>query len=225
MPTTVAIDGGAYTGTSTAGRLLAERLGLPFLNTGRIYRAGAYEVMRRGGHVDDAEFCRRVTQTTHFNFDELGDVVAVAGRPVSTEELYTPEMGPAASRFSAHPEVRWELLELQRGFAVQHGCVMEGRDIGTTVLPGANHKFFFTCDTEERVRRSELAGRSQTAAQIERRDRDDANHEFGAFVKPPDACVIDTTHIPPKLVVECLAQFIALGHLGLLGAILQRIGR
>lgn len=198
----IAIDGPAGAGKSTVSRLLARRLGFFLLDTGAIYRALALLALREGIDVgDDARLGERAARmAVRFEEGEGGQRVIVDGDDVS-DAIRTAEISVGASRVSAHPAVRAALLELQRAIARQGGCVVEGRDIGTVVLPWAPLKFFVTASVAERARRrhAELLARGQASdlavveEEIRERDRRDETREVAPLRRADDAVLVDTS--------------------------------
>jgi cytidylate kinase len=202
----VAIDGPAGSGKSTVARAVAEELGVVDLNTGAAYRAVALVALREGVDLKDgtalAEISRRVSLD--------GDGARVDDEAVPEEELRAPEVSAAASTVSARPEVRAILLEVQREAAVkaseEGGAVVEGRDIGTVVLPEAELKIYLSAAPEERARRrAHQTGREaeferiQEAMQV--RDRQDSERDTAPLKPAPDAVILDTTSLSLEGVV------------------------
>lgn len=203
----VTIDGPAGSGKSSVAQAVADRLGFTNLNTGAAYRAVAFLALREGVRTDEkkalAELSERVS---------LGDLgVEVDGARVPESDLRSPEVSAAASEVSVHPEVREVLLTVQRRAAVEisdkNGAVVEGRDIGTVVLPHADLKVFLSADPEERARRrAAQSGREKELGRIReamsRRDRQDTEREVAPLKPAPDAEVIDTTGLALEEVVS-----------------------
>lgn len=190
----VAIDGPAGSGKSTVARAVAARLGLPYLDTGAMYRSVAYAVLRDGIEPNDAERVGALAQAAVIVVD---DRVLVDGAD-ATAAIRGPEVTAIVSAVSAHPEVRTELVGRQRRWADGHGGgVIEGRDIGTVVWPDATVKVFLTADEGERARRRALETGVQEAAQVAgdlaRRDRFDSTRAVSPLTAASDALVIDTT--------------------------------
>ena len=197
----IAIDGPAGSGKSSVARAVADKLGFANLNTGAAYRAVALLALREGVDLDDgaslAEVSRRV------GLDEQGPLVdGVLVRESAL--LRTPEVSAAASTVSARPEVRAVLLEVQREAAreasTQRGAVVEGRDIGTVVLPDAELKIFLSAAPEERARRrAHQTGREEELDCIReamrKRDRQDSERETSPLKPAPDAVTLDTTSL------------------------------
>lgn len=203
----IAIDGPAGSGKSSVARLVAQRLGLVNLNTGAAYRAVALLALREGVDLGDGKALGRLAGRVRL---EPGGVL-VDGRRVPEGELRLPEVSAAASRVSAHPEVRRVLLPVQREAAERArragGAVVEGRDIGTVVLPDADLKVFLSASPEERARRrAAQTGREGEVERIRRaileRDRQDSERAVSPLRPAPDAAVIDTTEMGLEEVVE-----------------------
>lgn len=186
----IAIDGPAASGKGTLGKRLAEHYGLRHLDTGLIYRAVAKALLDAGLPLDDcahaAEAARRLDPAA---FDE---------------RLKSHAIGQAASIVSAIPDVRTALVAFQRNFAAeQPGAVLDGRDIGTVICPGADVKIFVTAEPQARARRRflELCANGQRAtetdilADILRRDERDTKRTVAPLAPAPDAHLLDTTHL------------------------------
>jgi cytidylate kinase len=198
----ITIDGPAGAGKSTVAKRLAQRLGYRMLDTGAIYRAVALAAQRTGVAWDDGPALARVADGLAIDFRFEGDVnhVVVDGDDV-TSAIRTPEISQGASQVSAHPEVRAALLDLQRRLGAGGGVVVEGRDTGTVVFPGARAKFFLTASVEERARRraDELraAGRDVDIATLVReqteRDQRDAGRAVAPMVPASDAIHVDSS--------------------------------
>lgn len=211
IPILITIDGPAGSGKSSAARAVADRLGIVNLNTGAAYRAVALLALREGVDVDDgaalAEIAGRVV---------LGvEGVRLDGEEVSEPDLRTPEVSAAASKVSVHREVREMLLSVQREAARRAredgGAVVEGRDIGTVVLPDAELKVFLSASSEERARRR--AAQSGRESELERihkamsvRDRQDSERQASPLKPAPDAIVLDTTALNLEEVVTRILE-------------------
>ena len=203
----VAIDGPAGSGKSSVARAVAGELGFIDLNTGAAYRAVALLALREGVDLEDGavlvEIARRI------DLDAGG--ARVDGAPVPEEDLRTPEVSAAASKVSARPEVREVLLSVQREAAQkargEGGAVVEGRDIGTVVLPDADLKIFLQAAPEERARRRAYqTGREaeldRIREAIKKRDRQDSERETSPLKPAPDAVILDTTSLSLDEVVS-----------------------
>ena len=186
----IAVDGPAASGKGTVAARLAALYGLPFLDTGLLYRAVGVGVLDAGGSLDDAAAAEAVARA--LKAESLQD----------TDRLTSGEAGEAASRVAGYPGVRAALLEFQRAFAAQPGgAVLDGRDIGTVIAPDAPAKLFITATPEVRATRrwKQLTGRGDVIAyedmlaDIMRRDERDAGRGAAPMVQAKDAVLLDTT--------------------------------
>ena len=196
----VAIDGPAGAGKSTVARALAERLGFRYLDTGAMYRALTWLAMKRGLDLGNAEALAQLAQEQPVLFSE-GDRVSIAGTDVtaSIRETRVDRMVPVVAR---HPAVREVMRERQRELGRDGDVVIEGRDIGTVVAPGAEVKVFLVADREERAKRrmAERPGIGADALATDLRQRDERD---AARMQPaPDAIEIDTTSLEVEDVVD-----------------------
>lgn len=214
-PRIVAIDGPAGVGKSTVSRLLADKLGLPVLDTGAMYRAAALAVLQAGVDPADGEAARRVAEEAAVAVRPTaggGLEVLLDGEPVG-DRIRTPEVSEATSKISADPAVRRRLVTLQRRAAEATGAVVEGRDIGTVVFPDTPHKFFLDADSEVRAARRwqdlRAAGRDVTREEVrrhqDRRDERDSKRRASPLTRDDSYTVIDTSHLTPEEVVERMA--------------------
>jgi len=207
----ITIDGPAGAGKSTAARMLADRLGFEFLDTGAMYRAVAWACVDRNIDLNDADAVSETVAGISIQFDE--DRIICNGRDVTTE-IRSAEASHAASIVAAVPAVRLEMVRLQRESAAGHNYVTEGRDQGSEVFPDSECKFFVTADPEERAERRllELQRRGQSGsmeevlAQIVDRDERDRAREIGPLVKADDAVEVDTSVKTIEQVVDYLEQ-------------------
>jgi cytidylate kinase len=203
----VTIDGPAGSGKSSAARELARRLGFEFLDTGAMYRAVSFALLRDG--IDEADADALEAWLPTLNLEAPPGVVRLNGEDISGR-IRTPEITALASRLAVVPVVRHFLGGLQRTVSVGRNLVCEGRDQGTVVFPEADRKFFLIADSRERARRrqGELASRGIDVpfaevlrAQDERDDRD-AGRNLAPMRAAADAVVLDSTHLTPDQVVE-----------------------
>lgn len=212
----IAIDGPAGAGKSTVARRVAERLHIRYLDTGAMYRAMALYAMRCGVPVGDEAAVERVLRDADIRvrYTEDGQRVLLSGEDV-TDGLRTPELSMAASDVSAHRVVRVKLTELQRQVARENDVVMDGRDIGTNVLPDTPYKFYLTASVEERARRRllELAARgaaagtlADVAREIEQRDYNDSHRAYMPLRQAEDALYIDSTGMTVEEVTETILR-------------------
>jgi cytidylate kinase len=208
----VAIDGPSGSGKSTVARALAARLGLRYLDTGAMYRAVTAEVLHRGVDPTDADAVARVA-TAELSVSTTPDPasVRVDGRDV-TGEIRGPAVTAAVSAVSAVPAVRARMVARQRAIIGGGGIVVEGRDIGTTVVPDADLKVFLTAAPAARAQRrarETAEGLAATAADLARRDALDAGRAASPLARAADAVEVDTTALGPDAVVERIAAELA----------------
>jgi CMP/dCMP kinase len=201
--TVIAIDGPAGSGKSTVAREVANRLGLDYLDTGAMYRAVAFEAIRRGIDPDDAATVAELARQMEII---VADRILVNGSD-ATVEIRSPEVTRAVSSVAANPEVRHELVLRQREWAAAHGGgVVEGRDIGTVVFPLAPLKVYLTASEEERATRRtrEMLERDfdRVAADMARRDRIDSTRTSSPLAVAADAVQLDTTGMDAEEVVD-----------------------
>jgi len=210
----ITIDGPAASGKSTVARLLAERLGASFLDTGAMYRAVTLAAIRAGVDMSDQEKLLGVMETSDFLFSvkEGKMVVGINGADVS-EQLRNPEITANARHIASAPRVREKLVEMQRQFAAgQEKIVTEGRDQGTVAFGDADIKFYLTAEPSERARRRQAQLRTKGVSEnlekiqsaIEERDKSDENRAVGPLKPAGDAVVVDTTDLSIEEVVEKL---------------------
>jgi cytidylate kinase len=189
-PRVVAVDGPAAAGKGTLARRLAAELGLPYLDTGLLYRAVGRRVLDAGGDPRDAATA-------------AAEARALTAADLERTDLRTPEADMASSAVAVIPEVRAALLDWQRDFGRRHGAVMDGRDIGTVIFPDAPAKLFVTASPAARAKRRwlELQGKGVTRdlaeveAEMRARDAQDAQRATAPMKPAPDAVVLDTTEL------------------------------
>ena len=211
-PLIVAIDGPSGVGKSTVARLLARRLGVPVLDTGATYRAVALEVLEAGVDPDDRDAVLRAARRAAIDLRRAPDgglEVLLDQRPVA-QRIRTPEVSAATSKISVHPEIREQLVKLQRRVAERFGAVVEGRDIGTVVFPGTPHKFFLTARPEVRAERRHLelmaagkeASYQRVLSELEKRDARDSSRRSSPLVCDHSHQPIDTSSLSPEQIVD-----------------------
>lgn len=215
MKDVVAIDGPAGAGKSTVARLVAQKIGYRYVDTGAMYRALTLFALQRGVPCDDDDLITALAAEAVIAFNDDGPIPSVMlnGRNVSTA-IRQPEVSRKVSFVARVSAVRERLTALQRKIALGGRVVMEGRDIGTVVLPDAAYKFFVTASVEERARRRQLelvaAGHPSNiktlADEIARRDAIDSTRAIAPLKPAPDAVIIDTTQCSIEDVVGMIVR-------------------
>ena len=207
----VAIDGPSGAGKSTVARAAAQKLGFVYVDTGALYRAIGWYAKEKGIALEDCQpVCRLLPEIKlRLLYDERGQRVLVNGRDVS-EEIRTPEMSRYASAVSALAPVRQFLLQTQRDIAREHAVIMDGRDIGTVILPDAQVKIFLTASPEKRAERRYLewkekglaVDRDSVLQELMRRVENDTRREQAPLRSAEDAVVLDTSELTLEESVE-----------------------
>jgi cytidylate kinase len=202
----IAIDGGVASGKSAVGRRVAEKLGLPFVDSGLMYRAIARLATQRGIDPRDSPAVTSIADSQRIRID--GERVWADGVEL-TQGIYDSDYADALPIVSAIPEVRKALVAQQREMA-DPGVVMAGRDIGTVVFPDADHKFFLLASLDEKVRRraaqyerrGERVDEETMRREVEHRDRVDSERPVAPLKPATDAIIIDTDNLDLDQVVE-----------------------
>lgn len=202
----IAIDGPAGAGKSTVARAVAKKLGILYLETGAMYRAMALKAMREGIDPNDKEQVLPLLECTEIYAKNIGGTqhTYLDGEDVSGL-IRTPEISRGASDISAIPDVRIKLAQIQRNIAHTSDVVMDGREIGSYVIPECENKFYVTASVDERARRRLLElkekGRDNgmtvedMAKDIAERDYNDSHRAFAPLLRLPEAILIDTTDL------------------------------
>ena len=214
----IAIDGPAGAGKSTIARRLAKDLGFYYVDTGAIYRTVAYFMDLLGISPKDVDGVERYIDelTVTIEYDEEGVQHMIMNGMDVTDDIRTQEISQKASLVSAHSVVRDVLLGMQRDVAKKHNVIMDGRDIGTVVLPKANVKIFLTADAEVRAKRryDELIAKGQKAnlpqilKEIQQRDHQDMNRAIAPLKQAKDAVKVDTSNLDIEGVVEAIKTIV-----------------
>jgi cytidylate kinase len=206
----VTIDGGVASGKSAVGRRVAEKLGLPFIDSGLMYRAITRLAAQRAIDPRDSDAVTKLAESTGLRIE--GERVWAGGHEL-TEGIYDTDYADALPIISATPGVRHALVEQQRAMA-KNGVVMAGRDIGTVVFPDAEHKFFLIASLDEKVRRraaqyerrGERVDEGAMRKEVELRDRVDSNRPIAPLRPAEDAVIIDTDHLDVDQVVDRIVE-------------------
>jgi cytidylate kinase len=212
----IAIDGGVASGKSAVGKRVAERLGLPFIDSGLMYRAITRLAAGRGIDPGDEDAVTQLARSVPLTVE--GDRVWADGVEL-TDGIYDADFAEALPTISAIPGVREALVEQQRR-AARDGVVMAGRDIGTVVFPNADYKFFLTASLDEKVRRraaqferrGERVDAEAMRKEVEARDRVDTERAIAPLRPAPDAVVIDTDNLDVDEVVDLIVRHVEEGR-------------
>jgi CMP/dCMP kinase len=201
---TIAIDGPAASGKSTTAKLVAHKLGYLHIDTGAMYRAITLKALDEKVDPDDRKEIVRIAETSTIQLDEKDGMTRVFldGTEV-TKRIRTQQVTRAVSMVSSYKAVREVMVQAQRGMAAQGGVVLEGRDIGTVVLPKAELKIFMIASVEERARRRKKdlvlvgieADEADLIKEIDARDRKDSTRETSPLRKAADAIELDTSNM------------------------------
>lgn len=210
----IAIDGPAGAGKSTIAKLLAQKLGYTYIDTGAMYRAVALQSLRQGVGPADGPALAEMMSGLQIRLDQEGHIF-LNGEDVS-REIRLPEVGNRASAVSAQGEVRANLVRQQQKMAAQQGVVMDGRDIGTVVLPDADCKIFLTASSLVRAQRrtKELLEKGldadlvQIQQEIEERDLRDCTREISPLRQAEDAILLDSSEMNIQQVVDAITALV-----------------
>ena len=213
----IALDGPAGSGKSTVAKILAKDYNILYLDTGAMYRACGLKALRLGVDPKDREAVEKMLPELNVKVEYFGGAqhTRLDGEDVSSASRENA-VSMAASSISAHPAVRVKMVEMQREIAKSMSCVLDGRDIGSTVLPDAKFKFYITADSKIRAMRrfKELQERGESVefeklhAETVARDKQDSEREFSPLVCADDAVVIDTSEMDVDSVVAAVKSVI-----------------
>ena len=214
----IAIDGPAGAGKSTIAKRLAKELGYYYVDTGAIYRTVAYFMDLLGVSPKDVDGVERYIDELNIEirYDEEGKQHMLMNGMDVTDEIRTQDISQKASLVSAHAVVREVLLDMQRDVAKAHNVIMDGRDIGTVVLPKADVKIFLTATPEVRAKRrtDELIAKGQQAKfevvlkEIQQRDHQDTHREIAPLKMAKDSIKLDTSELDIEGVLEAMKKII-----------------
>ena len=214
----IAIDGPAGAGKSTIAKRLAAELGYHYVDTGAIYRTVAYFMDLLGVSPKDVDGVERYIDelTIEIEYDEEGKQHMIMNGMDVTDDIRTQEISQKASLVSAHAIVREMLLDMQQDVAKNYNVIMDGRDIGTVVLPKANVKIFLTASPEVRAKRrtDELLAKGQkvsyeqTLKDIQQRDYQDMNRPIAPLKQAKDAVLLDTSELSIEQVIAKMKEII-----------------
>ncbi len=211
----IAIDGPAGAGKSTISKAAAKKLGFIYIDTGAMYRAVGLAAVRQGIDTTDTEGVTSILDDIEISisYDESGQQIFLNGENVSAH-IRLPEISVAASNVAVIPAVRLKLVELQRELAAHNDVLMDGRDIGTYVLPDAEVKIFLTASVEERAMRRyrELVEKGiqadfdEVKADMEYRDKNDSEREFAPLKPAEDSIILDNTDLSLEQSVDKICE-------------------
>jgi cytidylate kinase len=211
----IAVDGPSGAGKSSSSRLLAERLGFRYVDTGALYRVVGLRAVEKGVSADDDSQLAALCDHLSLQFLPEGNGVRILlGEREITTDIRRPEVSQMASKVSARPVVRQCLLAVQRELGKEGGVVMEGRDIGTVVFPDADVKFYLDASPEMRGRRrhAELQGHGmttdlrETIQEMAERDQRDRSRTHAPLQRAEDAILVDTTTLSLAEVVDLMLR-------------------
>lgn len=213
----VAVDGPSGAGKSTLAKLIASKFGYIYLDTGALYRSIGLYVRRKDADPKDEKALEALLPEIKLDivYKEDGQHVLLCGEDVG-DKIRTPEISMYASAVSAHPPVRKFLLDLQRNIAREHNCVLDGRDIGTVILPDADVKIFLSASAEQRAKRRVLELRAKgidavyedVLADIEKRDLDDSTRALAPLKPASDAVLLDNSELNIEETLAAAAKII-----------------
>lgn len=216
----IALDGPAGSGKSTVAKIIANKLDILYLDTGATYRACALKCYLSGIDVKDESAVKKIIEDIDVKVEYKNgtQVTLLDGKDVSSD-IRKPEVSMLASAVSAHKVVRDKMVELQREVAKSMDCVLDGRDIGSNVLPDAEFKYYITADSKIRAERryKELIERGTPVdfeklhEEIVLRDYNDSHREFAPLKKCDDAKLIDTSHMTVDEVVDTILKDVTKG--------------
>ncbi len=206
----ITLDGPGGSGKTSIAKAIAEQLKIAYLDTGAMYRGVAYFMVGQGVDVSDEEMVKSRLDDVHLSVKRIdGEQKIYIDNNDVTPYIRTPEMSMAASTVSKIPQVRLKLVEMQRKIASETSCVIDGRDIGSYVLPDAEFKFYLTADVNERAKRRYLEIKNKCDTTLEKvkeemiaRDEQDSKRAFAPLVIPAGAYVIDTTNLKFEEVLD-----------------------
>ena len=215
---TIAIDGPAGAGKSTIARALAKELGYYYVDTGAIYRTVAYFLDLLGVSPKDVDGVERYLDelTVEIEYDETGKQHMIMNGMDVSDDIRTQDISQKASLVSAHAIVRDMLLDMQRDVAKKHNVIMDGRDIGTVVLPRATVKIFLTASAEVRAQRrlDEMLAKgqqgnfNQVLADIQQRDYQDSHRPIAPLKQAKDAVLLDTSDLDIDGVIAAMKKIV-----------------
>lgn len=211
----IAIDGPAGAGKSTVARLVAEKLGYIYINTGSMYRAITWKALQEKINLEDEDALVRLAEQSHISFTDGGSRVLLDGLDI-TSQTRTPEVDRNISIVVKFPRLRKIMVEQQRQLGLKYSVVSEGRDLTTVVFPNAEVKIYLTASIEERARRRQIElsekgynlSLEQVMNETAKRDELDKTREHSPLKVANDAIIIDTTNMSIEQVVSAILDIV-----------------
>jgi cytidylate kinase len=196
----ITIDGPSGAGKTTVAKLVAERLGLQYIPSGKLYRAVAYQMLQTGTAEHDPEQITAMLVTLKLTLQPGGHVL-LNGQDV-TDQLQTPEVGSQSSIMAQNKQIRQYLTALHHNIAARRRCVIEGRSTAIEIFPQADLKIWLTADEAVRIHRKSQAEGDQAAGAVMTRDEIDKIRQLAPMQKAADAVVVDTTHLTAQAAAD-----------------------
>lgn len=217
MVCSIAIDGPGGAGKSTIAKIIAKKLGYVYIDTGAMYRAVGLFAVRRGVDTENAQALEKILGDIEIDIKNIGGEMHIflCGEDVS-DKIRTPEISMAASNVARAVPVRLKLVELQRKLAEKSDVIMDGRDIGSYVLPNANVKIYLTADVSARAKRryDELIVKDPSIRfedvleDMKKRDYNDSHRDFAPLCQAEDAILVDTSNLGLEESIETLFEIV-----------------
>jgi cytidylate kinase len=217
MSIQIAIDGPAGSGKSTISKIIAKKLDIIYLDTGAMYRGITYKALENKISSDDMSALEKLLKDTEMTFN--GDAL-ILDQVDRSEEIRTPLIAENVSLYAANKIIREDLVKRQQYISENHSIIMDGRDIGTVVLPNATYKIYLTASVDERAERryKELIAKGHDVEidaikkDIEQRDYNDMNRETSPLMRAADAREVDTTGLTIDQVVDAIIKIVQEGE-------------
>lgn len=213
----IAIDGPSGSGKSTLAKALAKKLNIYYLDTGSMYRSVAYAAVQKGIDISNESAVEELLNETRFTTKYYnGEQQNFVNGTNVMQFIRTPQISKAASDISAHPCVRYKLVAMQRDVAKNYDIVLDGRDIGTFVLPDAEYKFYLTADASVRAKRRFIENQDKNTGQtyedvleeMKKRDYNDSHRALAPLKQAKDAVLIDTTDLSIDDMVYAILEYL-----------------
>lgn len=216
MEDIITIDGPTSSGKNSVGFLLSKKLGYKYIDTGMIYRAGPFKMLKQNISSDDLDKILEIYRNLDIKFETNGNWKMILDGEDVTDKLHSPEISNLVSLVAAYPKVREEMRKIQRRLAENGKIIMGGRDIGTEIFPEARHKFWLSASVEQRAKRRYLQLQKtdptttfdKVLSDMKERDRRDSEREASPMRVPEGAIVIDNTNLTIEQTVDQMLKSI-----------------